>query len=336
MMIRRLILAFVIFTAQATLSCEPVAAQDWASKMFDKLEHDFGDVAKDAATEYRFQITNRYLEDMNISSVHASCGCTTPTITKNLLKSGEVAELIAQFNTDRFEGQHGATLTVRFAPPYAAEVRVQVKGYVRRDVVIVPGRIEFGSVDAEQGVEKKAKIYYAGRDAWQLVDVRSNNKDFKVELLETQRGNGNVVYELLFRLKKGAPPGYINDRLTLVTNDLRRTFVPLSVEGHVIASLSVSPQSLQMGAIRPGESVTRQIVVRGKDPFTITNITSASGNTAFSFATSDEPRKLHMIPITYTATDATGKVVDRIQITIDDGSRSIPDVVAHVEVADQP
>jgi hypothetical protein len=329
---RRLLFLHLVITAQAMLACPIVTAQDWAAKMFNKLEHDFGDVAKGAMTEYRFQIRNIYLEDMRISSVRASCGCTSPSVTRKLLKSGEISELVAKFDTDRFEGQHGATLTVRFAPPFPAEVRVKVKGYVRRDVVIHPGRIEFGSVDSEESVEKRVHVYYAGRESWQLVDVRSGNENFEVELIPQARGGGRVNYELAFRLKKGTPPGYVNDRLTLVTNDGNRKYIPLYVEGNVIAPLTVSPVSLQLGVVQPGESVTRQIVVRGKTPFSITNVGCSSDDECFRFQTSGETRAVHLIPVTFTANDKTGKFVERIHIVVGDGSRALPEVVAHVEV----
>ncbi|NIL95768.1 MAG: DUF1573 domain-containing protein [Planctomycetales bacterium] len=326
------LLAELILAAHALLACPAATAQDWAVKMFNKLEHDFGDVAKGTATEYRFQIKNLYLEDMRIKSVRASCGCTTPSITKELLKSGETSELVARFNTDRFEGQHGATLTVRFASPFPAEVRVKVKGYVRRDVVIHPGRIEFGSVESEEGVEKRVRVYYAGRDSWELTDVRSRNEHFEVELIPLARSDGRVNYELLFRLKKNAPAGYITDRLTLVTNDANRKFIPLVVEGNVIAPLTVSPVSLQLGIVRPGESVTKQLVVRGKAPFSITKVDCSAGAECFQFQTTEEPRTLHLIPVTFTANSQIGKFVERIQIVVDDGSRTLPDIVAHVEV----
>ena len=53
---------------------------------------------------------------------------------------------------------HTATVTVTFAAPYAAEVRLHVVWFVRKDVVFKPGRIEFGSIPENAGVEKA----YAG------------------------------------------------------------------------------------------------------------------------------------------------------------------------------
>jgi hypothetical protein len=254
-------------------------------------------------------------------------------VTKNLLKSGETAELVAKFNTDRFEGQHGATLTVRFAHPFSAEVRLRVDGYVRRDVVIHPGRIEFGSVDSAQGVEKRVKVYYAGRSTWQLTEVRTTNEDFEVDLKLARRSGGRAEYDLTFRLRPGARSGYINDQLTLVTNDLTRKYIPLAVEGRVISSLAVSPSSLQLGVVRLGETVTKQIVVRGTAPFTIRNVRCASGDGCFSFQSGARPRELHLIPVTYTAEKGAGKFVDRILIEVD-GHDQTAQVTAHVEVVE--
>jgi hypothetical protein len=323
----------ILVFALVVIACESaVEAQEWARRMFDKHDHDFGSIAKAALTEYRFQIKNLYKQDIHISSVSASCGCTTPKLTTRLIKPGETGELIAHFNTDRFQGQHSATLTVRFSRPSYAEVRVKVRGYVRRDVVVFPGRIEFGSVDAEEGAEHKVQILYAGRNDWEILDVRSANPDFEVELKPTHRGGGRVNYDLMFRVKKGASEGYVNDQLILVTNDRNRSTVPVAVEGTVVPSISVTPASLQLGSVRPGQLVTKQLVVRGKTPFRISSVACESGDKCFQFRLGDAERKLHLIPVTYTASDKPGKFVERIQVVLAGSDRKLPDVLAHVEV----
>ena len=40
----------------AGLSLAPVSAQEWAEKMFNKLEHGFGTVARGSDTVYKFEI----------------------------------------------------------------------------------------------------------------------------------------------------------------------------------------------------------------------------------------------------------------------------------------
>jgi len=55
-----------------------VSAQTWAEKMFQERTHDFGDVARGAKAEFRYELTNLYEEEVHISSVTSTCGCTTP------------------------------------------------------------------------------------------------------------------------------------------------------------------------------------------------------------------------------------------------------------------
>ncbi len=148
-------------------------AQQWAEKMFEVKKHDFGTVAKAAKVEFQFPVKNLYKEDIHLASVRASCGCTSPRIEKDLLKTGEVGYVVAKFNTDTFSGKRGATLTVVIDKPFYAEVQLRVDGYIRTDVVFNPGQVEFGQVDQGSPVTKTVKVQYAGRDSWQITKVES-------------------------------------------------------------------------------------------------------------------------------------------------------------------
>jgi hypothetical protein len=147
-----------------------------------------------------------------------------------------------------------------------------------------------------------------------------------------------VEYEMLVRLKETAPTGYLSDQLTLVTSDSERRYIPLMVEGRVVPAVDVEPKSLHLGVVRPGESVTKQLVVRGTTPFRILDVACDQPDDCFQFAANDKERKLHLIPVTFTASDTPGKIVETIQITTgsqaaaDSGDKKALEVVAHVEV----
>jgi len=313
-------------------------AQEWADKMFDHLEYDFGSLARGAKSEHRFKIKNNFKEDIRIESVQSSCGCTIPQVTKEVLASGEEAELVTEFDTVKFKGSHSATITVTFASPFTAEVRLQIRGYVRQDVVFEPGRVEFGQVPVAGGASQSVAITYAGRDDWKIEDVRSASENYEVELQEIERSDSRVEYEMLVRLKKTAPTGFLKDQLTLVTSDADRRYIPLIVEGKVVPGVDVEPKSLHLGVVRPGESVTKQLVVRGTSPFRILDVACEKPDECFQFTSNDKERKLHLIPVTFTASDTPGKIVETIQITTGATGDSTLDekkaleVVAHVEV----
>ncbi len=309
-------------------------AQEWAVKMFDKTNHDFQTVARGAKAIYSFKLKNLYEEPVHISNVRSSCGCTTPKISKPDLKTFEVGEILAELNTRSFVGNKSATITVTFDRPYPAEVQLGVTAHIRSDVVVQPGELDLGSFDAGEVIERKLVVTYAGRDDWQIVDAKTRDPHFEVELHETSRGAGRVAYEVVVRLTKDAPPGYIKDQLILVTNDGRGTEIPVDMEGRALSALTVSPASLFMGVVRPGEQATKQLIIRGKKPFRITSIECKDKR--FSIETPTEAKAVHLAPVIFTAGDKPGKVTSSIVIRSDQGDEAIAKCAAYAEVVAEP
>jgi hypothetical protein len=163
------------------------------------------------------------------------------------------------------------------------------------------------------------RVSYAGRENWNIVDVRSANSNFEVELSDPTRGRGQVSYLMTVRLKPDAPVGFINDQLTIVSDDMRNQLIPLQVEGRVTSVLDVSPASLLVGTLEPGQKVTKQLVVKSKQKFKVTNVTSENESFEFRLPTGDEAKTLHLIPVTFTAGEESGPFSTTIQIETDLG-----------------
>jgi len=324
--LRQLTLALVSLAALAA----PASAQEWADKMFATRSHEFGTVPRGGNVVYAFKFKNLYEEDVHISNVRSSCGCTEPKVSKDTLKTFEEGEILAEFNTRKFLGARNATITVTFDKPFYAEVQLTVGGYIRSDVVLSPGGVEFGSVDQGSPAEKKVSINYAGRSDWKLLELKSPNPNLVAEFVETSRGNGQVGYDLTVKLKDDAPAGYLREELTLITNDSRGTEIPVLVEGRVLPEISVNPASLFVGTVQPGQKVTKQLVVSGKRPFKITNVKCA--DQSFAFAASEASAKRHLLPVVFTAGDKPGKLTAKIEIETDLGSSIVAALEAHAQI----
>jgi hypothetical protein len=297
------------------LAAAPVAAQEWARKMFKVTEHDFGSVAKGSRQEFAFELENLYEEDVHIVGVQTSCGCTTPTVTRHDLKTWEKSSIVAAFNTRTFLGQRSATLTVTIDKPFYAQVQLQIRGYIRSDVVFSPGEVDFGAVDLGTAASKKVQVTYAGRGDWQIRDVQSSNSHFEVELKEVQRAGGRVVYDMLVELKPDAPEGNLRDQLLIVTDDAKMGKIPLAVNGRIAAALSVSPSPLFLGEVAPDGTASGKLVVKGKQPFRIKNIDCEESG--FAFQIPDKASKVHVIPVTFQATKDMRKIATTLEITTD-------------------
>jgi hypothetical protein len=323
--------ALIVFSGGLLLAAATSAsAQDWAEKMFKEKTHEFGSVAKAAKVEYAFEIVNPYKEDVHISSVRASCGCTIPRIQKDTLKSWEKGAIIAEFNTRAFSGQRGARVTVTIDKPFPAEVQLQVHGYIRTDVVVDPGQVALGQVANGAGAEKTVTIDYAGRNDWQILGVQPNSPYLRADIREVSRQNGRVAYKLAVSLDKSAPPGYVADELILKTNDRRSPQFPVKVEGYVVADLTVSPSSLMLGILQPGQKITKQIVVKGKQPFHVTAVECPDGS--FSAVLPTEAKTVHLIPVTFEAGKDPAKIVEKLTIRTDMEGQGSTDLSAYGQV----
>jgi hypothetical protein len=313
------ILAITLIGLTAAVAAE-VNAQDWARKMFDKTSHNFGAVGRGSKQEYAFEFTNLYQEDVRVASVRSTCGCATVRATRESLKTFEKGEIVVVYNTRSFLGAKGSTITVVFDRPYHAEVQLTITGYVRSDVVFNPGSVDFGSVELGRGAERSIDLAYAGRSDWEIVDIRSANQHFEVELDELARGSGRINYSMLVRLKPSAPAGFIQDQLTIVTNDGGARTMTLAVEGRVESPLTVSPASLFLGVLEPGQTVTRTVVVRGNRPFRIVSIRCDDEHFTFSDLP-DDSKPMHFVPVEFTAGNGDANVAQRITIETDLGDQ---------------
>lgn len=311
-MIKRFLLLAVVLLLNQTVA----RGQEWANKMFTARSHEFGSVAKASKQEFAFQFKNLYEEEVHVASVRSSCGCTTATISKDTLQTFETGEIIATYNTRSFDGNKSATITVTFDKPFYAEVQLEVSGYIRRDVVFNPGQVSFGTVDEGSPAEVKVDVAYAGRGDWEITDVRSANRHLEVELAETLREDGRVNYEMLVRLKPDAPVGYIQDQLTILTDDSSDKGFTLPVEGNVQPSLAVNPAQLFLGVIKPGETVTKKLVVRGKSPFVVTDVECTDESFDFT-KPGDKPNTLQFVTVQFTAGEKAGSVTQKIVIKTD-------------------
>ena len=289
----------LLLAVAASIIATPSLLQaGWADPLFRVKDHDFGTVAVASKTEFRFPITNTTNKPIHIQTVRASCGCTTPIIETPYLNPGESGGIVARFNTDTFRGKRGATLTVVIDSPSYTEVRLRVDGYIRQDMVFSPGSIEFGKKNQGEVHQRSAKIMYAGRDDWSVVDVLSNKPWMSVEVKQESRGPQRATYEVFVKLDPSAPAGYFQDEVIVVTNDRSMPRVPLRVTGDLESALTLSPQSIHIGTVKPGEAVQRQLFIFGREPFVIDSIEIAGFD--LTFAPITVPSRSHRFLATFT------------------------------------
>lgn len=287
-------------------------AQQWADKMFDVKSHDFRTVGRGAKAEFHFQFKNLYKEDIHIAAVRTSCGCTTPSVTKDTVKSLETAAVVAKFNTDSFIGSKSATVTVVIDKPTYAEVRLQVKGFIRTDVSFEPAEVQFGELKSGETSAEEVTITKTGDRNWRITDVRSLCSDLSVRLGKPELVGNGVRYKMTVTTKPTLQEGDIRERLTLMCNDRAFPTTEMSVVGRVRPTLSMAPAALNLGSVEAGSDYEKKLVVRGDVPFAISEVKSSDKR--FEFDVDEGEKKIHFVKLRFSAGPTPGVIAQEITV----------------------
>ena len=309
----------------------PAFGQDWATKMFKTTSHDFGTVARGERTEFAFVLENLYVEDVHIAAIRASCSCTTPEIKTETLKTHQKGAIVAKYNTAAFVGAKSATLTVTFDKPRFAEVQLNVHGIVRGDVTLGPGSVGFGSIEQGNLAERTITVSRTGRQDWRITQIRNTNSHLSAMATELDRSAAQVTYRIVVRLDRDAPAGDLTGNLTVVTNDSQSPEIRVPVDGAIRGGISASPASLFLGVVEPGQKTTKEIVVRGKEPFRVTEVTCEGTGFKITAPDGTVEKSLHLVPVTFVAPMESGRVETTIHIETSRGA--VMPIPAYANVA---
>jgi hypothetical protein len=109
-----------------------------AAISFKEKDHDFGKVnEKDGNVTYVFDFTNKGDAPLVVNRVQASCGCTTPTWTKEPIEPGKKGAITVTYSTAGRPGLFTKTITV-----YSNDPQEQVVLIIKGEVISIPKQPE--------------------------------------------------------------------------------------------------------------------------------------------------------------------------------------------------
>lgn len=79
---------------------------------FEKTEHEFGTINQGDVVQEVFKFKNTGEVPLVISDIKVTCGCTTPSYTKEPVAPGENGEILVKFNSKGKRGQQTKVITV--------------------------------------------------------------------------------------------------------------------------------------------------------------------------------------------------------------------------------
>jgi hypothetical protein len=317
---------------------------------FEDSQHDFGTVREEGGpVTHEFVFTNTGSEPLVISGVRASCGCTTPSWSKDPIPPGESGSITAQYNPLNRPGAFRKTVTVTSNASTPSTV-LQIQGVVQPkartpqdDYPTAMGSIRvkyrslnMGKVLTKEPVTKSFDIYNDSEEtvvfspnvvAPDYISLQVEPK----ELLPQQKGSIKLTYDAEARNSLG----FSSDRVTLFTNEtedsikqfsvmatIEEYFPPMTEEELAQAPrLQLNNTNYDFGTINEGQLVKTDFVFTntGKSPL---NIRETKANCGCTVSKPDkdtlDPGESSKITVTFNSQGRRGRQQKMVTIFSND------------------
>jgi hypothetical protein len=281
---------------------------DWKAAVFPERAHDFGTVARGSHVRHTFPVINRTNSEIRIAYWRTKCGCTDVRLGARVIPPGTQTTVEATIDTTRFQGQKASGLTLVLDRPVYDEIDLNMTCFIRGDITLQPGQIDFGTVRPAGKLPSAALTltYSGGRGGWEIADMKTQTAGVKAVARELDRSQGGQIRWLITAtLEPGVSHGFFKDEITVITNDSPRQAIPISVVANVQGALTLTPSIVNFGQVRPGQSVSKVVRARSSSPFTITKLTPSRSELEAAAQAAGSAVD-HTLTITLKAPAATG------------------------------
>lgn len=278
---------------------------------FEKTEHDFGKINEaDGRVSTVFEFKNEGMAPLILSNVRASCGCTTPTWTKEPIEPGQVGSITVTYNPNGRPGRFQKTVTITSNATEPTK-RVYIKGEVipKQAKPVNKYTVAVGDLNMKEmvldlgqvkkGENKSGELEYTNLKAEEhKVELATNAADaYLINQVTLPSVKQNEVGKFIFALDSKACKLYgpievyayvvvdgkknISDpyKLTIKAN-IVEDFSQMTVEDKQKAPIIEIAKAVDLGKIAAGKTVKSQINIKnlGVNPLEIRRVLPVGKN----------------------------------------------------------
>jgi hypothetical protein len=270
--------------------------------------YDFGTVVRGSKIRHVFTIANSTGSQVRIADWRTKCGCTDVKAGAKVIPPGTQTTLEATIDTTKFTGPKRSGLTLVFAEPSFVEIDLNLTCFIRGDITANPGLIDFGVVRRGKASPKATLVlsYAGGRPDWEIKQIKTRTAYVKIVSTEQGRSaGGQVNYLLTAELQSDPPNGLFKDEAKIISNEVVETPLPITIVANIQSAVSVAPSIINFGPVKPGQTVTKTLIVRGSEPFSIRKVSPSKPELKLD-APGDQAKPVHSLTLKFIAPSQTG------------------------------
>ncbi len=299
---------FIVFSLVAAVSV--AVAQEKPKIVFEKVAHDFGTFKEAAGLQTTtFKFKNEGTAPLILSSVHASCGCTTPKWTRKPVQPNGTGEIQVTYNPKNRPGSFNKTVTVK-SNAINASVVLRIKGTVAQrektlaekyprkigDLRVKTNYLSFARLK-QNAVETKELELINDTDKPITVGLRTVPKFLKVTIVpSTIPAKGKGTLSVTYNAKEANTFGFSSNRIYLSLNGSKDYKASIGVSATIEEDFSgLTPEQLanapvvsftessfDFGEMKQGEKREHTFMMtnKGKSDLIIRRVRTSCGCTA--------------------------------------------------------
>lgn len=209
---------------------------------------------------HTFQIENTETIPLTVEKVSVSCGCTVvdTLIVGKTFGPGEQLAVPVSIDLTGKQGEISSSVFV-FARGRSKPFECRVFGEI---VVEYPKMVDFGAIKkGEAQVHNFTLLPPEGLAAYEVESLLFDKKVMDVEATRSKDGS----HKIQVALAEDLPYGYLNERLTIITNESRSSRKVINITASVLRPVEANPKELYLGINR--ESQNTESRVRLESPY---------------------------------------------------------------------
>ena len=216
---------FMVLAAVTMMAQQPVIT-------FEKTEHDFGKINEaDGRVTTVFNFKNEGMSPLILSNVRASCGCTTPTWTKEPVEPGQTGSITVTYNPNGRPGHFQKTITIT-----SNATEPTTKLYIKGEVLPKPAKpsnnynIQVGDLSMKSKVADLGAIKKGELKSIELEYANLTQAEHKVELAV----NSADVFLINQVTLPTVKPNETGKFIFVIDSKKTRNYGPLEVYAYVV------------------------------------------------------------------------------------------------------
>ena len=345
-----------------------IQVQEKTKIAFDKTTHEFGNLEKNKKAETTFYFTNTSDAPVTLKGVKASCGCTTPSWTRDAVNPGEKGEIVVGYNAAA-AGPFTKSVTVTYDDA-EKPIMLYIKGGVDAPAgssVIPPsafpnvlGGLAFDRLSATIGEldsDKESRVIFQVQNVSPLpIRFDTQHKHEHEAMFDVQPADAEILPGAKTTLtitvlgNKFITPGPFSQTIHLHTNDPAPGEKTLTITGSINKVVSAEERAqaphiqfeqlaFDGGKVIEGEQVEYKYVFTntGKQDLVIESVKASCGCTAT--APKDDvikPGQSSEIVATFDSRGRVGKQSKSVTVMTNDPDQSATVLRFELEVVKDP